>query len=120
MLFSIVILQVYVFCLGLSLLLASMAVFFRDIQYLWGVFISIWMYLTPIIYPVSIIPNEYRWAYENFNPMYSYVQQFREVILNGNTLPVDLLLQGSIWAIVVFLIGTLIFKKKQDQFILFI
>lgn len=120
LLFPIVILQVYVFCLGLSLLLASMAVFFRDIQYLWGVFISIWMYLTPIIYPVSIIPNEYRWAYENFNPMYSYVQQFREVILNGNTLPIDLLLQGSIWAIVVFLIGTLIFKKKQDQFILFI
>ena len=120
LLFPIMILQVYVFCLGLSLLLASMAVFFRDIQYLWGVFISIWMYLTPIIYPVSIIPNEYRWAYENFNPMYSYVQQFREVILNGNTLPIDLLLQGSIWAIVVFLIGTLIFKKKQDQFILFI
>lgn len=120
LLFPIVILQVYVFCLGLSLLLASMAVFFRDIQYLWGVFISIWMYLTPIIYPVSIIPNEYRWAYENFNPMYSYVQQFREVILNGNTLPIDLLLQGSIWAIVVFLIGTVIFKKKHDQFILFI
>ncbi|WP_440207663.1 ABC transporter permease [Actinobacillus pleuropneumoniae] len=120
LLFPIVILQVYLFSLGLSLLLASMAVFFRDIQYLWGVFISIWMYLTPIIYPASIIPDEYRWAYENFNPMYSYIQQFREVVLNGHILPLDLLMQGSIWAIVMFFIGIAVFKKKQDQFILFI
>lgn len=120
LLFPIVILQVYVFSLGLSFLLSSMAVFFRDIQYLWGVFISIWMYLTPIIYPVSIIPNEYRWAYETFNPMYSYIQQFREVVLNGNTLPNDLLLQGIIWSVITLIIGVTIFKKKKDQFILFI
>ena len=89
--FPIVILQVYIFGLGISLILAAMAVFFRDIQYLWGVFISIWMYLTPIIYPISIIPKEYLWAYQNFNPMYSYVQQFRSVVLEGSSLPIDLL-----------------------------
>lgn len=118
--FPIVILQVYIFGLGISLILAAMAVFFRDIQYLWGVFISIWMYLTPIIYPVSIIPKEYLWAYQNFNPMYSYVQQFRNVVLEGSSLPIDLLIQGTIWSLVVLVLGILIFKRKQEEFILFI
>ena len=43
-----------IFCLGLGMLLASAMVFFRDIQFLWGVLVTIWMYLTPIFYPVSI------------------------------------------------------------------
>ena len=118
--FPVVVFQVYFFGLGISLILAAMAVFFRDIQYLWGVFISIWMYLTPIIYPVSIIPDEYLWAYKNLNPMYSYVQQFRAVLLDGSALPIDLFIQGSIWSLIVLILGVIIFKRKQEEFILFI
>ena len=58
--FTIIILQVLIFSLGISLFLAAATVFFRDIQYLWGVFTSMWMYLTPLFYPVNIIPEEYR------------------------------------------------------------
>ena len=57
----IIFLELYIFSLGLGFILSASTVFFRDIQYLWGVFTSIWMYLTPIIYPVSIISQEYRW-----------------------------------------------------------
>ena len=118
--FPVVVFQVYFFGLGISLILAAMAVFFRDIQYLWGVFISIWMYLTPIIYPVSIIPDEYLWVYKNLNPMYSYVQQFRAVLLDGSFLPIDLFIQGAIWSLIVLILGIILFKRKQEEFILFI
>ena len=118
--FPVVLLEVYVFSLGVSLILAATAVFFRDIQYLWGVFISIWMYFTPIIYPVSIISEEYRWWYDNLNPMYGYVTQFRDVVLNGNPLPLEWLTQGFIVAFAFLFIGYWVFKRKQNQFILYI
>ena len=52
--------------------------------------------------------------------MYSYVQQFRSVVLEGSSLPIDLLIQGTIWSLVVLVLGILIFKRKQEEFILFI
>lgn len=116
----VILLEVYIFSLGISLILAATTVFFRDIQYLWGVFISIWMYLTPIIYPVSIISEEYRWWYDNLNPMYGYVTQFRDVVLNGNPLQLEWLTQGFIVAFAFLFIGYWVFKRKQNQFILYI
>lgn len=120
LLFPVVILEVYIFTLGLSLILAAYSVFFRDIQYLWGVFISIWMYLSPIIYPISIIPKEYIWFYQNLNPMYFYVQQFRNIILDGQAFSLGLFLQGSIVAVIFLFVGLFVFKRKQDDFILYI
>ncbi|EGT82625.1 putative aBC-2 type transporter [Haemophilus haemolyticus M19107] len=79
--FPVIILQVYIFSLGLGLWLAALTVFFRDIQYLWGVFVTMWMYLTPLFYPVSIIPAEYQSLYQNANPMYWYIAQFRDIVL---------------------------------------
>lgn len=47
----VILIELYVFCLGLGMFLAQAAVFFRDIQYIYNVFITVWMYLTPIFYP---------------------------------------------------------------------
>lgn len=120
LLFPIVVIELYIFCLGVSLFLAAFAVFFRDIQYLWGVFISIWMYLTPIFYPVSIIPEKYRWYYEHLNPMFGYIAQFRAVILEGKSIPVEFFMQGSVSAVFALVIGAWIFSRKQNEFILYI
>ena len=116
----VIFLEIYIFSLGLSFLLASTAVFFRDIQYLWSVFISIWMYLSPVIYPVSIIPPQYRWWYDNINPIFSYIQQFRTIILDGQSLPLELFCQGFVIATTSLVIGILVFNRKQNEFILYI
>lgn len=116
----VIFLELYIFSLGLGFLLSSSAVFFRDIQYLWGVFISIWMYLTPIIYPVSIISDEYRWYYDNLNPMVNYVNQFRDAVLSGNIITLDSLVQGILVATLTLLIGLWLFNRKQNEFILYI
>ena len=113
-------LELYIFSLGLGFFLSAVTVFFRDIQYLWGVFTSIWMYLTPIIYPVSIISEEYRWWYDNLNPLVNYVEQFRMVILDGQTLSIESLGQGFLISIILLLIGIWVFNRKENDFILYI
>ena len=116
----IIFLELYIFSLGLGFILSASTVFFRDIQYLWGVFTSIWMYLTPIIYPVSIISQEYRWWYDNLNPMVNYVEQFRNVILNSQSLSMESLSQGFIISIILLLVGIWFFNRKENEFILYI
>lgn len=116
----IIFLEVFIFSLGLSFFLAATSVFFRDIQYLWGVFISIWMYATPIIYPISIIPKEYKWLYENINPMVNYIDQFRSIILGTPSFDFFNIIQGFATAILSLVIGIFIFNRKQNDFILYI
>jgi len=117
--FPVIILEVFIFSLGLGLWLAAITVFFRDIQYLWGVFISMWMYLTPLFYPVSIIPEEYRELYQNANPMYGYIEQFRDIVLHARFPQTDSILIGFGTAILVLVLGAWYFNKKQDEFILY-
>lgn len=118
--FPVIILEVLIFSLGLGLWLAAITVFFRDIQYLWGVFISMWMYLTPLFYPVSIIPEEYQELYKNANPMYGYIEQFRDIVLHARFPQTDSILIGFSTAILVLVLGAWYFNKKQDEFILYI
>lgn len=115
-----ILLQVFIFSLGLGMFLSAAAVFFRDIQYLWGVFISMWLYLTPIFYPVNIIPEEYQALYKGLNPMYWYLEQFRDVILYTKLPDINSVLMGFGLAFLVLLIGSWYFNKKQDEFILYI
>ncbi|QOF67000.1 ABC transporter permease [Actinobacillus sp. GY-402] len=118
--FPIVILQVFIFSLGLGLFLAAATVFFRDIQYLWGVFVSMWMYLTPLFYPVSIIPQEYQELYKTANPMYWYVEQFRDIVLYARFPEINSIYMGSGLALLILVLGAWYFNKKQDEFILYI
>ena len=118
--FPVIILQVCIFSLGLGLWLAALTVFFRDIQYLWGVFVTMWMYLTPLFYPVSIIPAEYQSLYQNANPMYWYIAQFRDIVLYTKIPDLNSIFMGCLTALIVLVLGAWYFNKKQDEFILYI
>ncbi len=118
--FPVILLQVFVFSLGISLYLAAATVFFRDIQYLWGVFTSMWMYLTPLFYPVSIIPSEYQDIYKSLNPMYWYIEQFRDIVLYAKFPDINSILMGTGLAFLILFLGAVYFNKKQNEFILYI
>lgn len=116
----IILVQEYVFCLGLGMLLAQSSVFFRDIQYIYNALITAWTYLTPIFYPIALLPDQVRYLVENFNPMYLYITQFRQIVLE-DTFPEPYLIgAGCIVAIGALFIGTWAFLKTQDKFILYI
>ena len=116
----IILLQIYIFCIGLGLLLAQGTVFFRDIQYIYGAFLTAWMYLTPIFYPINQLPFELMWMIKHFNPLYAYITQFRVIVLEGTFPDPRLILYGFVVSFTGLAIGSWIFMKKQDHFILYI
>jgi ABC-2 type transport system permease protein len=108
-----------VFCLGLGMLLASSMVFFRDTQFLWGVLSMIWMYATPIFYPESILPQQFRFVL-TINPLYYFIRFVRTCVLNGVSPEPMMYLQCALFALAMLAIGAVTFKKSQDKFILYI
>jgi ABC-type polysaccharide/polyol phosphate export permease len=72
----------FIFALGIGLMLATSMVFFRDTQFLWGVVSTLWMYLTPIFYDVGIIPARFLLLYK-MNPLYHLVRTFRIILIQG-------------------------------------
>ena len=78
LLFPFVLIQLYIFCLGLGMFLAQAAVFFRDIQYIYNAVTTAWLYVTPIFYPVDMLSEEMVWIVKYLNPMYFYIGQFRD------------------------------------------
>lgn len=116
----VILLQEYIFCLGLGMLLAQGSVFFRDIQYIYNAFITAWMYLTPMFYPIEMLPEALQKLVMTFNPMYFYITEFRQVVLNGQMPDTYLIAAGSGAAVLMLIIGTWAFVKTQDKFILYI
>jgi lipopolysaccharide transport system permease protein len=74
----------FLFTMGLVAVLAALCVFLRDLQQLVGLLVFIWFFLTPIVYPIGMIENELVQTLYLFNPMHSFVNIYREVILLGN------------------------------------
>jgi len=119
-LFVIPVLELYIFCIGLGMFLSQAAVFFRDIQYIWGVVTTAWMYLTPLFYDVEFLPKDMRWAVEHLNPMYYYITQFRDSVVYGKMPPDNLILYGLFISVIMLLVGTITFLRSKDRFILHI
>ncbi len=108
-----------VFCIGLSLLLASLAVFFRDVLHLWSVVLTAWMYLTPLFYSIKILPDFLKTAM-HINPMYLYITFIRRCLLWRMNPGLYCHLGCIGFAILSVVIGYTVFRKTEDRFILFI
>lgn len=106
-----------VFSLGIGLILSAITVKFRDVMHLYSVFVTVIMYLTPVIYPMSILPD---WLiiFVKANPLTNYLTMFRDVMLNNMIFSAGDLLIGIAEAIAALILGLYIFYKNQDTFIL--
>lgn len=108
-----------VFCVGLSLLLSALSVFFRDVIHLWGVVLTAWMYATPLFYSPDILPG-FMMTFEQFNPMYCYITAIRDVLIWQQLPTVSLALRCVLFALVSVAIGYAVFHKNEHKFILYI
>ncbi len=115
------ILYCFLFSIGLSLILSALTVYFRDVMHLYGVLLTVWMYLTPIIYPVSLLENT-GFIYEivKLNPLTMFVELFRSVVMNGVVPSLETNLVCLAVSAVTLLLGGFIFAKAQKNFILHI
>lgn len=103
-----------VFTLGAGLLLSPLAVFFADVIELVGVVMTLLLYLTPVIYPMSIVPARFLWAVR-FNPVRSILEVFRDPIYYGKVPPWPHLAVALALAAGVLLIGFVTFRRSADR-----
>lgn len=119
LLFPVALLYVFMFCLGFGMILATLNVFFRDISHLYGVWTTAWVYLTPIMYPMDILPAPVL-SIVKMNPLYYYVEYFRNIMMYGIVPSFRDNLICLFFSVSFLLAGFLIFKRNQDKFILHI
>jgi lipopolysaccharide transport system permease protein len=103
------------FTYGLSLMLAAFNLFYRDIQYLFGLILLTWMYLTPVIYPTEMFPEQYRWIFK-LNPMAVFINAYRQVMLGGGMPNLSSLGIALLLSIVMVVSGYHIFKRLEGMF----
>jgi ABC-type polysaccharide/polyol phosphate export permease len=116
-------LTLFVFTLGVGLLLAAATVFFRDIMHLWGVFLTALMYFSAIFYDPTQMPGAsgaYLRQFIGFNPLYWYIKGFRMTVLDGTMLDFNTLWVCAACALVALAVGLIVFRRQQDKFVLHI
>lgn len=110
----------FIFCLGLSMLLATIMVFFRDMRFIWGVIRLAWMYATPIFYSVERIQNETFKMVMKFNPLFHFLKVSRMLIIDRISPNLYSYLWCLISAVGMFAIGCIAFKTQQEKFSLYV
>lgn len=110
----------FLFTVGMGFILATISVFLRDMFYIYGIVTTIWNYLTPIMYDINIISNPTLQLTMKINPMYQFINFARTIILYHNCPTLGQFMGCLISSIVVFIIGCILFKKKQDKFIYYV
>ena len=103
----------FLFTLGLVAILSALSVFLRDLQQLVALGITIWFFLTPIIWPISIIEDEAQRNIFLLNPMHSFVSLYREIVLLGQVTFIHLEIIIPVSIITYFFGGWLFMKIKQ-------
>lgn len=103
------------FSLGIGLILSTMAVYFPDVTEMYQIILLAWMYLTPIIYPESILPANLHVIFD-LNPMYYLIRLFRLPLLEGRIPTFTEFLPAAIFGFLALIIGWIFFTSKADDF----
>ncbi|OGM02045.1 hypothetical protein A2115_02575 [Candidatus Woesebacteria bacterium GWA1_41_8] len=101
--------------LGLILTTSSLEIYYRDVSFIVQALVLVWFYLTPVIYPLSFVPEKYLAIYK-LNPMVGIVSLFRGGFLGTSQLSLDAVLISAAEAVSLLIFGLWIFKKRQIYF----
>ncbi|MDD6326911.1 MAG: ABC transporter permease [Lachnospiraceae bacterium] len=112
-------LVLFLLSVGVGLILATVGVFFRDMEYLWNVLLMLVMYTCAIFYyPDRLLASDVSWILK-YNPLYCVIANFRNCIF-GTALDGGMLLYSFLFAIATIVVGAVMFRKNEDRFILHI
>ncbi len=101
--------------LGYGMLAAAIMVHFRDLLHLMGYVTIVLMYASPVVYPVSLVPEEYK-IYYALNPMVGVIEGYRSMLLSTRPMPWDLIGIGSVVSFIGLLVGSLYFRWTEPKF----
>jgi len=103
-----------VFAFGVSLLLAAICIEFNDVVQIYQVWLVAWMYLTPVIYPLEVVPEQFRWIVK-LNPMYYIVETFRRPVYDGVLPGIGMVVPAVLSAGLVLAFGWWLFERRSDR-----
>ena len=110
------ILQTGILSIGFGLIMATATAKYRDLTFTTGFLLQAWLYLTPVIYPISRIPEQWRWV-ASLNPMTAIVEGSREVLLGRSALTVEMMAISLAITVISFVVGVVIFNRIQKTFV---
>ena len=100
---------------GVGCWLAAIYIQYRDVRHIVPFIVQIWMYISPVVYPMSLVPERYRTLYA-LNPMAGIIQTFRVVLLRTGEIPWGTLGISTIVGMSLFLSGTLYYRRTEHLF----
>ncbi len=118
--FPVIVAEASLFTFGMGLLLAIANVFVHDVSYLYAAFTTAWMYLTPLFYPLSALPEWMQSLISTYNPLYYYIAQTRAIFLDHVWPDGALLLMGFGAGAAMLALGLLAYNKAKNTLILYV
>jgi lipopolysaccharide transport system permease protein len=115
LLFPFVFLLYFIIVYALSLALASLYVYYRDLNQVWEVLLQAGFFLVPIVYPISVIPEQYLPIYL-LNPITVIIEIFRDILIYGKVPPPMYIAYTAVIAVILLAAGQLLFKKLERRF----
>lgn len=106
------------FSIGMGMLISAVIVYLRDVMHLYSVVLTAWSFLTPIFYPISIVPVKFRWVLQ-YNPLYYFIDYFRQIVLYDTLPSIKMTLFCFGLSIAAIVIGAIVFNKLQKNFLLY-
>ena len=113
------ILTLLVFNMGIGLILSALYMFFRDLDYLWGVFLQLLMYGSAIFYTIDKMPAKAKLVFA-FNPVYRHIAYFREIVLSASVPSLETHLTLGGFAIVAFTVGAWMYRHYNTRFLYYV
>jgi lipopolysaccharide transport system permease protein len=109
------ILQMAALGLGCGIIVSSLTTKYRDLNYLVGFGVQLWMYATPVVYPASAVPEHWRWLLA-LNPMTSIVEMFRHAFFGTGVIDLVFILPGIAITFLILVVGILLFSRVEKSF----
>ena len=115
-LIPLLLLQCSMLGLGTGILMSSFTIKYRDLNFVYGLINSFWMYTSPVVYPLSVIPE--RWHYAaSFNPMVGIIETARQIIFGNSSLEPIYIINGLITTVIMLFLGLIIFNRVEKTFL---
>jgi lipopolysaccharide transport system permease protein len=99
--------------LGVGCLISAMTTRFRDLQVLLGFFMQLWMYASCVVYPLKVVPENYRWIYD-FNPVVFVIESFRFALMGEGTVTFLQIAISAVISLVVLVFGLAVFNRVSQ------
>ena len=114
--FPLLLLQCASLGIGIGILLSSFTTKYRDLNFVFGFLVTGWMYASPVVYPLSVIPEKYH-LLMSINPMVGIIETARHILFGSSSLRAEYIVIGVVVNLIALTVGVLVFNKVERNFL---